>query len=63
MKISYSREVKCMSKKTIVGIFFAIGFMFFSTIDSLFDGKLLIGFFKALLIIILFSVSYKNVFE
>lgn len=52
-----------MSKKTIAAIFFAMGMMFFSMIDSLFAENLLIGFLKAILLIILFSISYKNIFE
>lgn len=52
-----------MSKKTIAAIFFAMGMMFFSMLDSLFDENLLIGFLKGVLLIILFSISYKNVFE
>ena len=52
-----------MSKKMIAGVFFAIGIMFVSSINSLFEGNLLIGLFKSILLIVLFSVSYKYVFN
>ncbi len=53
-----------MSKKMIVRSFlFAIGIMFVSSINSLFEGNLLIGLFKSILLIVLFSVSYKYVFD
>lgn len=52
-----------MDKKKIAGTFFGMGLMFTSTFDSLFEGNLKIGFVKLIILIILFSVSYKFVFE